>query len=290
MRASTPISLTFALALLLAAAPLRAGAQEAGGAQSPPEPAGPTLSPAPGPEHPPRLTLDLPFHLALATSMGALAGGAQLLADRLAPPACRWCDPPQIDRWARRELLWKDVKQAALIGNVLLLAVPAGTALTLGVLAGVDGASFREGAEDLLVMTEAVALTMVVMQVAKFTTGRTRPDAWAGSGSTTANSRSSFFAGHGAAAFAVAAGATQVARMRGRPGWKWLAVVSFTAAAATGWLRIASDNHWLTDVVAGAAVGTAAGLALPLLVLHPAGSRAGAVTLVPAPGGIALIF
>jgi hypothetical protein len=144
--------------------------------------------------------------------------------------------------------------------------------------------------EDLLVMTEAASVTMLLMQVAKFTTGRLRPDAWAGSGSKTANSRMSFYAGHSAVAFAVAASATQVARLRGRAGWGWLTVASFVGAAASGWLRVASDNHWLSDVVAGAAIGTAVGLALPRLVLRPSSERTAAVTLIPAPGGVALRF
>ncbi|HET9554449.1 MAG TPA: hypothetical protein VFP50_15910 [Anaeromyxobacteraceae bacterium] len=40
-------------------------------------------------------------------------------------------------------------------------------------------------------------------------------------------------------------------------------------AAATGWLRVAADRHWATDVLAGAAAGTTVGLVVPLLVLGP---------------------
>ncbi|GAB3825890.1 hypothetical protein GCM10028821_07410 [Hymenobacter jeollabukensis] len=35
----------------------------------------------------------------------------------------------------------------------------------------------------------------------------------------------------------------------------WYSVGGYTAATATGGLRIAKDNHWLSDVMAGAAVG-----------------------------------
>ena len=174
-----------------------------------------------------------------------------------------------------------------LIGRALRAAVDL---KALGLMAHADGASFREGAEDLLIVTEAVAVTLVLMQVAKFTTARTRPDAWAGSGSVTANSRMSFFAGHSAVAFAVAASGTQVLRLRGRTGWGWFAAATFVGSAASGWFRVASDNHWLTDVVAGAAIGTAVGFALPGLVLHPATAHAPAVTLAPAAGGVALRF
>jgi hypothetical protein len=218
------------------------------------------------------------------------AGAAQLWSNRLAPKACRWCEPPQVDRWARRQLLWQDTKRATLAGNLLVVAVPVGAAITLGLMAHADGAGLREGVEDLLVMTEAVSTTLVLMQVAKFSAGRLRPDAWAGSGSTTANSRMSFFGGHGAVAFAVAASGTRVLRLRGRTGSGWFAAAFFAGAAATGFFRVASDNHWLTDVVAGAAIGTAIGFSLPGMVLHPAGEHRPAVTLVPAPGGLAVLF
>ena len=99
----------------------------------------------------------------------------------------------------------------------------------------------------------------------------------------------SFWGGHSMLAFSVAAASTQVARLRGRPGWRWLAAVTFAGAAATAWLRVAADRHWLTDVVVGAGVGTAVGLGVPRLVLRPAGGRS-TVTLVPAPGGLALVF
>jgi membrane-associated phospholipid phosphatase len=78
--------------------------------------------------------------------------------------------------------------------------------------------------------------------------------------------------------------------VRGYAGWKWLAAASFVGAAASGYFRIASDNHWLTDVIAGAAVGTGVGLAVPLLVLHPADPRKPGVTLIPTPGGLTLLF
>ena len=195
-----------------------------------------------------------------------------------------------MDRWARRQLLWHDPKEATAIGNALIVAVPVGAALALGLMAHADGAGLREGTEDLLVMTESTAVTLVIMQVAKFSVARWRPDAWAGSGSTTANSRMSFFAGHSSTAFAVAASATQVLRLRGRPGWGWFAAAAFSGAAASGFFRIASDNHWTTDVLAGAAVGTAVGLALPPLVLHEARDGTPALTLGVAPGGLALHF
>jgi membrane-associated phospholipid phosphatase len=52
-------------------------------------------------------------------------------------------------------------------------------------------------------------------------------------------------------------------------GGPWDAVtcgVALTGDAAVGVLRIVSDNHWATDVVAGGAIGAAFGVGLPILV------------------------
>jgi membrane-associated phospholipid phosphatase len=63
-------------------------------------------------------------------------------------------------------------------------------------------------------------------------------------------------------------------------------------AATTGYLRIAGDEHHLTDVLAGAAAGTAVGIALPRLLHGREGS--GAVSVAPLAGplslGIAVAF
>jgi membrane-associated phospholipid phosphatase len=42
----------------------------------------------------------------------------------------------------------------------------------------------------------------------------------------------------------------------------------FSLAAFVGYLRIAADKHYMSDVLVGAATGTAAGVLIPLL-FHP---------------------
>jgi membrane-associated phospholipid phosphatase len=238
---------------------------------------------------PARLGVDL--RLAGVTTGGLLLldGASVLLQRQLVAPSCRWCSPGRLDRWARRELRWADVKGAGTGSDLLVVAVPAGATLALGLWAFRDGVERREVAEDLLTMAEAVSAALLLTQVAKYGASRLRPDAWAAGGPSTLDGRMSFWSGHTAFAFSAAAAATQVARLRGRPRWRWLALASFAGAAATGWLRIAADRHWLSDVVTGAVVGTVAGLGVPLLVLQPEGSGR-PVSLALAPGGLALTF
>jgi membrane-associated phospholipid phosphatase len=238
--------------------------------------------------------VDLPTHAAVAGGLLALSAAAVRASDQLAPPHCRWCEPDALDRWARRELRWRHPGQAAQLSDVLVLAVPAGAAVALGLSAHDRGGTWRQPVEDLVVVSEAVAVATALTQAAKFSAARLRPDAWASGGGGSSTSRMSFWGGHSAFAFSVAAGTTEVLRRRGWTGWGWAAAATFTGAAATSWLRVGADRHWLTDVVVGAGVGTASGLLVPGLVLRPAGAStgdgAGVVTLVPAPGGFALLF
>lgn len=77
----------------------------------------------------------------------------------------------------------------------------------------------------------------------------------------------SFPSGHTATAFMTASFATYVygAGNTDRRGRWAFGIASFALAGTTGTLRIAAGMHHLTDVVAGAAIGTFAGLSVPWL-------------------------
>jgi membrane-associated phospholipid phosphatase len=238
--------------------------------------------------NPPRLTVDLGTAAAVTGTELGLISLSVAFKDQLVASTCRWCDPPQLDLWARDQLRWHDTKAASTASDALQLLIPAGAAATLWIQAAPSGK--REVAEDLVVLAESASTAILLTQGAKFAVGRLRPDAWARGTIESPDDKVSFWSGHTSFAFSTAAAATQIARMRGRPGWKWLAAATFGAAALTGYLRIAADRHWLTDVATGAAVGTATGLVIPLLAYQPADGRKPALVLAPAPGGLAVIF
>jgi membrane-associated phospholipid phosphatase len=113
----------------------------------------------------------------------------------------------------------------------------------------------------------------------------------------------SFFSGHTSFSFA-SAGLTCSHHLHlhllGDAGDAAACATSLLAAAATGWLRIAGDRHYLSDVLTGAAVGSAVGFGLPWLLHYrgasapsPADSRerppALTWTLAPGPLGGALV-
>ena len=77
----------------------------------------------------------------------------------------------------------------------------------------------------------------------------------------------SFPSGHTLMSFAGASFASYVF-CKYNPGSRWnipVTVASYAIAAATAALRVASGNHFTTDVLAGAAIGTAIGIGVPAL-------------------------
>jgi hypothetical protein len=200
---------------------------------------------------------------------------------------CRWCEPGGFDRGVRDALLWTDNGDAGDASDLTLYAV------TVGSGAAVAWQASREGdrsvvLEDVFLLVSAIAVTDGLTRIVQHGTGRLRPYAWASGGPTRERELRAFFSGHASRAFAAAAAATQVSRLRGRRSWGWVAAATFSVAAATGWLRIAADQHWATDVLAGAAAGTVVGWAVPTFALRPARERSARV--LPAPGGIAVVF
>jgi membrane-associated phospholipid phosphatase len=215
-----------------------------------------------GAEEPPSITVDWKVDGAVTGAALALWIGSELARDQLTPGTCRWCTPPRLDAWARDQLAWSDPRAARTASDVLVVGVPVG----LAVYDAMEVGGGHAAAADLLVMAESIAVAGVLGQATKFMVARARPYALHGTlPSEGADDRRSFYSGHTTVAFAAAASAGMLAQLRGDQHWPWVYGVGFTAAAATGWLRIAADKHWLTDVLMGAATGTAVGLTVPWL-------------------------
>src|SRR5437870_2234290 len=84
-----------------------------------------------------------------------------------------------------------------------------------------------------------------------------------------ADDDASFYSGHTSAAFAVATSFATCASMRG-DGEAWVAwAAGLPLAALTGYLRIAADRHYLSDVLVGAGAGTLFGTLVPRLLHSP---------------------
>lgn len=97
----------------------------------------------------------------------------------------------------------------------------------------------------------------LLVRIPKLLAGRQRPDAWppsSPSGFKGPFKGSSFPSGHTTAAFSVA---SVIAFQYGHK--KWVPVVAYSVAGLTGISRMYDNRHWLSDVFAGAVLGTLTG-------------------------------
>ena len=129
-----------------------------------------------------------------------------------------------------------------------------------------------------LLCLESFALSSLFARIPKILVGRDRPNNPAGNDAFTIKGPfhgNSFPSGHTTAAFSVASViATQYRDT------KWVPFAAYTVASMVGLSRIYDNQHWLSDVVAGAAIGTLVGNLVShrtsknnKLVITPVGNR-----------------
>jgi membrane-associated phospholipid phosphatase len=193
----------------------------------------------------------------------------------LAPDSCRWCDRGEdgkdglngLDASMRGRFRWAEPRSAAKISDALLfVVVPAVSVASIGIAAGNDGRG-SETAENALLMFEAVAVSAALNQAAKYTLARQRPYAhYAPEGTPpTSDDNLSFYSGHAAVTFTTSVAAGTIASMRGYSGANAVWIPGVILASAASYLRLGCDRHYFTDVLAGVAIGTGVGIAVPRL-------------------------
>lgn len=188
---------------------------------------------------------------------GALWIGTELAKPSLAPQACRWCaaEVNPLDRAARQSLVAREPNHMALASDVGLFTLPvAASLLTLGAQRRYD---------TFILVAESLVVTANVNQATKFIAGRTRPYAQfhndVGIDPAKGDDHLSFFSGHAASTFSLAA-ATYAWMREDRPeAAPYVGAAMLAGAAFTGYARIAADRHYLSDVVTGAVVGSLIG-------------------------------
>ena len=208
---------------------------------------------------------------------------SELLIGTLGAQRCRWCDSNAVDDATRDALRWSHPRAADLASSVDAFALAPVFALGADAVAARHDRRGGEVAVDWLLIAEATALAVDLNQLVKFTVGRERPfvhalpDDEKRSTARPADNNTSFFSGHTTFAFAVATASGTVASLRGYRGARWVWAGGLTLAATTGYLRIAADKHYLTDVVAGAAIGSLVGFLVPYGLHRPrSGGEVGA--------------
>jgi membrane-associated phospholipid phosphatase len=168
------------------------------------------------------------------------------------------------DAWARHPGVQNDGTLDALsrLGDKdgTIVAPAVGPALWLWGRARGDSGTAVMG----LRTTEAVFLGGATVTAIKMLAGRTRPFAsadhspthWDLFGGFRGDSTRSFASGHTTVVTAAAVTLAAEWRRQGLRGWKTLGPPTvYTLAAITGASRVRDRNHWMSDVVSGAAVG-----------------------------------
>jgi membrane-associated phospholipid phosphatase len=199
----------------------------------------------------------------------AVGGAAYLtiqfgLADKLAPDTCTWCNPPGIDTSVRDALRWDDPKRANTFADVTGYYGAAIFGVGSVVLSGFDQGP-RRWVDDAMPVLESAIAASLLHHLGKFLLPRERPAHHFGGIEVepAKDQQYSFWSGHSSLSFALAVSAGMVAHYRGYRSEPYIWAGGLALAAATGYLRIAADAHYFTDVLIGAAVGSATGYLIP---------------------------
>lgn len=202
-----------------------------------------------------------PFELGAVSAAAALWGGGEYVRLRRSPKPGLEREAQRmlngLDGLARRKLLRPQARAAADRASDALAFAAVPLACSLALL-GVDGLG-RRLLRDGLRVVRAVTLTGAVNQAVKFLAPRERPFARAGTQETGRDRYGSFFSNHTSAVTAMASASARLVHARGAKAWFGLPL--FGLAVLVGYLRIAADQHYLTDVLAGLGIGTALGFA-----------------------------
>ena len=206
----------------------------------------------------------------------AVAAVGYKAVDREPPALCRGgfsgCTGTEdslrgIDAYIRRHWVRLSPRGRRRAGSLSDLGLAATLALPSAFL--VAAGQPAQGREFWLTV-ESGAITAALLQVVKHRVNRPRPYAHycepdCGDDLGKRDAQVSFFSGHTALAVSFAVSAGTIASMRSYPHAGWVLGGGLTMAATTGYLRIAADRHYFTDVLTGALVGAAVGWAVPHL-------------------------
>ncbi len=236
------------------------------------------------PEPPDGLRYDPRVDIPVTAGVVGLGIAMELLKGALAPRSCRVCDVDGLDAAARGALRWNDTGAANTMSNWTGFVLTPVTALAGCEVAAAADHRFHDAPANALVVVEATALAVALDDAVKLLVARQRPYAHFHDSGALAppdtDENLSFYSGHTNLAFAVAVASGAVASMRGYRLAPVVWATSLPMAAVTGYLRIAADKHYLTDVLTGALIGSAVGFLVPF-VFH----RAPAATVDPAATG-----
>ncbi len=192
--------------------------------------------------------------------------------------ACGWCQVNVFDAAMRDLVVARAPRLPATVSHVLSMVLAPMLAFGAVVAPALRARRRAHAAQDAAIVLNAFLLTVALTDCVKKLAARQRPGFHFGRGALTEAAATpveqflSFFSGDTSLACALVAAGATLAHLRGHRGARGVAVAGAILGTGTAVMRMAADMHWATDVLAGATVGTAVGVALPRVV-HPRAAR-----------------
>lgn len=206
------------------------------------------------------------------------AAGLGIIAAQLAlpkPTVARWQGAILLDGATRSAMMNGDFEGRRTIGNVsdmFLYGMIAMPFIDAGIALAVHGDP-EVAAQMFAINAQSMAITVLITEITKRVIGRERPygdrcDPTTSNGECSSGSRyESFLSGHTSMAFTAAglmcAHHENLPLYGGGVADRMACYGALGAAAAVGAMRIMADRHYLSDVLAGAALGLISGYVLP---------------------------
>jgi membrane-associated phospholipid phosphatase len=242
-------------------------------AEEPPRLLPPLTTPPPAAPVP--LAEQSPFQLRLTVDIPLVVGGLLLwvvpyavFTSELQPPFCDPCDRANVNAFDRLSIPIH-LPGARTAADVLLYALPPVFFLVRGLDYGFK--NWRGYLTDAFVVAETVVMQGVANEVIRRATRRPRPFMYEAGvypdRRHDAEAVLSYYSGHTSASFAFSVSTAYAYTLRHPTSkWRYLVWVSLLSISTTqAVLRVLSGDHFSTDVIVGAVVGSAIGLLVPAL-------------------------
>jgi membrane-associated phospholipid phosphatase len=203
----------------------------------------------------------------------------EIFADEIIRFRCP-CDPSEVNGFDRGAIGNHSTVAGGVSDVTLVAAIAVPPLLDL-----VDVGMGEAFLTDLAVYAQVMLVNGALAQIAKYTVQRPIPRTYAGDPLFLHEPAGygSFFSGHTSTVFAALTATAMTARLRhGERWWPW--AVAGVVGSSVAWERVAAGRHFPSDVLVGAAVGTATGVVIPWLHVR----TPEAVTLVPVRRGLGI--
>lgn len=199
--------------------------------------------------------------VAAAGTLGALP---HLVGLPSGPPPCAPCDPASLSAFDRIAL-HNFSATAGTVSSVALVGV-----VGFSGLASLEGATPAQARGDAAVFANAIGWTFAATEWVKALAHRSRPVLYTAAAPAEAanlDNRRSFPSGHASVAFAAATSYVVMAGRERLPHRTRNAVIAYGAALGVAVLRVSAGEHFPTDVIGGAVLGS--GIGWLAAAVHP---------------------